>query len=52
MQVKQKLVYIVGDLYFISIFDQDTYPLKRDFFMHNKDPTFMEEVIDVATVQI
>lgn len=51
MQVKQKLVYIVGDLYFISIFDQDMYPLKRDFLMHNKDPKFME-VIDVANVQI
>lgn len=54
MQVKQKLAYIIGDLYFISIFNQDMYPLKKKHLvlMHNKDPKFMEEVKDAANVQI
>lgn len=52
MQIKQKLGYIIGDFYFISTFDQYMYPLRRDCLMHNKDPKFMKEVIDVTHVQI
>lgn len=51
---KTKVSVHHSDLYFISIFNQDMYPLKKKHFvlMHNKDPKFMEEVIDAANVQI